>query len=280
MAIRSVLPVVLLLAGCSAGATSTETTPGGTAAPTGGEVVTVVRVLDGDSLVVQGSQGDREVRLLGINAPEGTECYGDLARDKLEQLVGDEVTLVAAGEDTDRFGRLLRYVDAAGMDVNLEMIAGGHAVVVQGEHPRNDEYVAVADVASSSQIGLWSSNVCGSAVAPGSVDIVGYVYNPPGRDEEDLNGEWVAFRNDENEPVAMGGWILRDESTQNRYRFPDGFVLRSGREVRVNSGCGEDTQDVLHWCSDFPVWSNGGDTVILQDLDGTVVLHDRFSGQF
>ncbi len=280
MSIRSVLTIVALLAGCSAGTTSTETTPEEAAAPRSGEVVTVVRVLDGDSLVVSGNQGDLEVRLLGINAPESAECYGDSARERLSELIADEVTLVATDEDADQFGRLLRYVYSANTDVNLEMIAGGHAIVLQGDHPRNEEFAAVADAAASVEIGLWASDACGSADPPGSVDIADYVYNPPGRDDEDPNGEWVSLRNDGNESTDMSGWILRDESTQNRYRFPSGFILDIGREVRVVSGCGDDNRGQLHWCAGAPVWSNGGDTVILQDANGTVVAHDRFSGDF
>ena len=112
------------------------------------------------------------------------------------------------------------------------------------------------------------------------VAIVDYVYNPGGRDSDDMNGEWVAIANTGSQQVDMSGWILRDESTQNRFHFPAGFELASATEVVVHVGCGDDSQTDLYWCAEDPIWSNGGDTAILQLPSGTVVSRDRFDGDF
>ena len=68
-----------------------------------------VRLIDGDSFHL----GEREVRLVGIDAPEGPQrCRrggrdwdcGEEARRELQRLIGaDEVT--CRGRETDRFGR-------------------------------------------------------------------------------------------------------------------------------------------------------------------------------
>ena len=64
---------------------------------------------------------------------------------------------LAAGarDDVDKYGRLLRYVEANGIDVNLAMIESGRAIARYdgrdgyGEHPRQAAYVA-ADEATPS----------------------------------------------------------------------------------------------------------------------------------
>jgi micrococcal nuclease len=80
---------------------------------------TVVRVVDGDTLVVDRGEGEEKVRLIGVNTPESvaedesrnTE-EGDEAKRYTESLVseGDIVYLQKEVSDTDRYGRLLRHV--------------------------------------------------------------------------------------------------------------------------------------------------------------------------
>ncbi len=277
----------LILASCSGGATSptgasaTVDEPVGSRAPApAGDDADLIRVLDGDSVIMSVGGTEVEVRLLGINAPEGDECHGDAARNTLEQLLATgSLTLVAGGEDADQFGRALRYVYVDDLNVNLALIANGDALALQGDHPLDAEFASVGDESAAEGLGMWAGDACGSS-APDTVVIVDYQYNPPGRDSEDPNGEWVAVANEGDQAIPLGGWILRDESTQNRYIFPNGVSLASGAEIFVYSGCGDNTGSDLFWCASDPVWSNGGDTVILQLPDGTVVDRDRFSGDF
>ncbi|TQM09257.1 thermonuclease family protein [Pseudonocardia kunmingensis] len=78
----------------------------------GGELVTVRRVVDGDSLE---TTDGRRVRLLGVDAPEADTCAGPGAAEHMRSLVeGDEVKLHAEpGVDVDQHGRFLRYVQYA-----------------------------------------------------------------------------------------------------------------------------------------------------------------------
>lgn len=265
----------------SPGSSSTGATPAdhGTTVPAGTSAA-VARVLDGDSLVVTLDSEEREVRLIGINAPEGSECFGDEARTSLEQLAGTgPVILVADGEETDQYGRLLRYLFVDGLNINRELLARGAAIVLQGEHSANAEFAATSDRAATNGRGLWAPDACGTTVAMPSVVVADYVYDPGGRDEDNLNEEWVGLENQGSAAQDMTGWILRDESTQNRYVFPAGFTLAAHATVVIHSGCGTDTATDLHWCTEIPVWSNGGDTVILELANGTVVARSRYSGQ-
>jgi hypothetical protein len=91
----------------------------------------VVDVIDGDTIDVQLPDGrvDR-VRLIGINAPEGGECWSTEAAEELERLVaGEAVVLVEDESDRDQYDRLLRYVEQDDADVGARLVRDGFAVV-------------------------------------------------------------------------------------------------------------------------------------------------------
>lgn len=259
----------------SAPTTAAVTTTGPPATVPAGDQAFLVDVMDGDSLVVEVNGAEEELRLIGINAPEQGECYADEARTALAgRLGGQELTLVAdpGGEDRDRFGRLLRYVYLGPVQVNLSMLNNGFAVALGADHRNAAEFKAAEEEAFLAQVGMWGQSPCGGPAVPQAIDIVAVEHDPPGRDEENLNGEWVDVRNDGELAADAGGWVLRDESSTNRYTFPAGFVLPpDGAVVRVRVGCGTDSPTELFWCATEPVWNNGGDTAYLFDADGTVV---------
>jgi micrococcal nuclease len=135
--------------------TTTTITTTTTEPPPPPGTVTVTRVIDGDTIEV--SDGNR-VRLIGIDTPERGECGYDEATAALRSLIGGaQVRLVpGARDDVDRYGRLLRYVEANGMDANLEMVRSGLAITRYdsrdgyGRHDREDVYVAAEQEAPSS----------------------------------------------------------------------------------------------------------------------------------
>lgn len=129
------------------------------AAPVG---TVVERIVDGDTLAVADGE---TVRLIGIDTPEVGQCGYAEAAARLTQLVGGRsVTLTpGARDDRDRYGRLLRYIDAGGVDVQLEMLKAGLAIARYdsrdgyGAHPREAAFIA-ADNASP--------NVCSTLIVP------------------------------------------------------------------------------------------------------------------
>lgn len=92
----------------------------------------VVRVIDGDTIVVSLDGADKRVRLIGIDAPEITngkhDCFGLEAANALDVMVaGKSVELVSdpTQTDRDRFDRLLRYVHVQGDDAGAQLVRGG-----------------------------------------------------------------------------------------------------------------------------------------------------------
>ena len=120
---------------------------------------TVSRVIDGDTIVVEG--GER-VRYVGIDAPEvgeAPEPFGPESTDLNRRLVeGRDVLLVRDTSDRDRFGRLLRYVYADGILVNAEIVREGHARAVV--FPPDDEhalcFAALEEEAKEARRGMWA----------------------------------------------------------------------------------------------------------------------------
>ena len=63
----------------------------------------VERIIDGDTFIIE---GNRQIRLMSVNAPEVSWCGSDQATAKLTELIsGKKVRLV--GEINDHFGRFL-----------------------------------------------------------------------------------------------------------------------------------------------------------------------------
>ena len=254
------------------------------------EPVELRDVFDGDSIEVSLADGTpAEIRLIGINAPEGDECHGDDSRTALEALLEDaDLSIVADEEDprensdqgVDQFGRLLRYVYAGNRNVNLSLVTSGNALALQSGHSREPEFVAATDAAAGDRLGMWSESVCEPQVPVPSIEIADYVFDPRGRDADNANDEWVTLTNQDTAPVDMTDWILRDESTRHRFFFPGGFRLEHGASVTIYSGCGDPSPQELYWCASDPVWSNGGDTIVLQQAGGSVVARERYAGNF
>ena len=68
------------------------------------------------------------VRYIGINTPERDEPCSDAAKDANARLVsGRTVTLVRDVSNTDRYGRLLRYIYVGNTFVNEVLVRDGYA---------------------------------------------------------------------------------------------------------------------------------------------------------
>lgn len=135
--------------------------------------VSVVKVVDGDTIKVSLNGKTETVRIVGINTPETVdprkpvECLGKAASDRMKELVlGQSVTLETdpTQSDRDRYGRLLRFVFLSdGTDVGKEMLLEGLAqesLYSHEPHRYRADYVAAEDQARLTEVGLWQPGVC------------------------------------------------------------------------------------------------------------------------
>ena len=87
----------------------------------------VVSVIDGDTIrVVDLQKRQHKIRLVGIDAPEKTQPYGNFCRNVLHEVLRDKMVDVI-WKNTDQYGRILGTVVLDGGNVNLRMIMDGCA---------------------------------------------------------------------------------------------------------------------------------------------------------
>lgn len=112
---------------------------------TWGDPVQVAKVIDGDTFE---TTGGRRVRALGIDSCEMSTPGGRSAKATAESILSPGRILVLVREptapDTDRYGRLLRYVrDIDGThDFGWSMVVNDHTGVYAGRNDASPEYVA------------------------------------------------------------------------------------------------------------------------------------------
>lgn len=122
---------------------------------------TVVRVEDGDSLIVRDARGrELEVRIVGIDAPELGQAGGDESREHLEGLVGGKQVEVRY-DVIDSFGRLIGKVMLNGRDVGFEQLTSGmawaYAFLPGGQSDEEKRlYREAQDVARRERTGIWA----------------------------------------------------------------------------------------------------------------------------
>ena len=149
-----------------AGACSAPVDGKASVSPESGAVpATVGHVIDGDTVVVRLPSGEDEtVRLIGVDAPEAGECYGDEARRALEILlpVGSPLFLSADVSDRDRFDRLLRYLWVGDLSINQELVRRGGAVARRypPDTAMAEELARAESMARSRELGLWAPDAC------------------------------------------------------------------------------------------------------------------------
>ena len=248
----------------------------------------VASVTDGDTVKVRIDGVEADVRLLGINAPEREECGGPESTALLGMMIdGRDVLLVSGEEDTDEFGRLLRYVylDEPGGPtlVNAVMVEDGNALGLSNGHEYERSFKSLEASAFQSGLGMWGTFVCGDAEGMAAdrpvVRVSEIQFDPAGPDNENLDEEYVTIANEGYGRVSLSGWVLRDESSRNRMTFPQDTVLAPGEEITVITGCTGGSTNSVYWCNDGAVWSNQGDTVIVSDTLGNAVIWFNYTGE-
>mgnify|MGYP003862682391 CR=1 FL=1 len=134
-----------------------------TPAPTQSTKANVSRVVDGDTFVIATGQ---RVRLIGIDTPEVNQPYYFEAKQKLTSLIANkDVEMEKDVSETDKYGRLLRYVYVDALFVNAELVKEGYARVFT--YPPDVKYaqlfVNLEREARANNRGLWAQ---GSKPAP------------------------------------------------------------------------------------------------------------------
>ncbi len=120
----------------------------------------VVGIADGDTVTVLDSSKVRfKIRLMGIDAPEKKQAFGNKSKQSLSALVFNKQVSVEYSKQ-DRYGRTVGKIIVDGIDANLEQVKAGmawHYKQYQNEQSEEDRVLyAQAEVqARTERRGLW-----------------------------------------------------------------------------------------------------------------------------
>jgi micrococcal nuclease len=128
--------------------------------PCGPDRGVVARVIDGDTIELEGGL---RVRYLDVDCPEDThvvECFGEEARLANEsRVLGREVLLQYESRCEDDYGRLLAHVLLDGRVVGRDLVAEGYgcALVIEPNTLHGDEFREAQAWARAHGLGLWGA---------------------------------------------------------------------------------------------------------------------------
>lgn len=127
------------------------------------EKVRVVKVIDGDTIKLENGKA---VRYIGIDTPETVhpskpiQCYGKEASNKNRELVeGKEIEMEKDVSETDKYGRLLRYIWIGDIFVNEYLVREGfaHSSTYSPDVKYQDGFREAERQAREEGKGLWGS---------------------------------------------------------------------------------------------------------------------------
>lgn len=115
----------------------------------------VVRVTDGDTIVVTCQQREETIRLASIDCPELSQRFGVEAREKTMSLCEGR-TVTIDGDRRDRFGRLIAFVKLPdGQVLNKSLVKLGLAWWYQKYATHDAELASLESDARRFRRGLW-----------------------------------------------------------------------------------------------------------------------------
>lgn len=125
----------------------------------------VIRIVDGDTIVVDYNGNEEKIRLIGIDTPESVHpneskntAEGIKVSDYTKERLKDKkVKLELDVQERDKYGRILAYVYVDGEMYNKELLKLGYAKLAT--YPPNvkyvDDFTKIQEEARKSKVGLW-----------------------------------------------------------------------------------------------------------------------------
>ena len=292
--IRWLFLMVLSIGGASTNERMSEGHPAAPGLITG----TVVRVIDGDTVVVRiksvsGTlprdvrtlRSEETVRYIGVNTPElghngqAPDCFATRAKAQNEFLtLNKDVTLQLDIEGRDRYSRLLAYVFLGDISkdelVEDRLVNGGFGwvIAIAPNVWHTKRLLELEREAVRKQEGLWAACEPVPDIESLTISEIQYV----GDDET------LTLINRGSKKFDLSRWKLVSLPGQI-FDFPDGCTLAMDSRLRIHSGPKADrtatdcSRGELFWTASL-IWNNDGDTAILQTPQGIVADFFEYKG--
>lgn len=132
----------------------------------------LIRVVDGDTLVVSINGEQEKIRIIGLDTPESVksnhpiECFAKEATEHITELLSSNSTLSIVSDpsqDTrDKYGRMLAHIFVGEVNIAQQMIVDGYAYEYTYRTPYiyQSEYRNAQLEAKEYERGLWSPQTC------------------------------------------------------------------------------------------------------------------------
>lgn len=251
----------------------------------------VIRVIDGDTIEVNLSGYVYTIRYIGIDTPETVhpsqpvEYMGKEASDKNKELVeGKVVRLEKDVSETDKYGRLLRYVYAGDLFVNAELVRLGYAQV--STYPPDvkyqDYFLELQREAQAAGRGLWATST--TTETPATTTIPTAVVNVQitkifydGLVPKTESDEYVEITNLGSEPVDLEGWVLKDISDGYPSFTFSSSILQPNQSIRVYTNEIHTEYGGFSFGRGTAIWNNSDpDTAALYNAEGQEVSRKSY----
>ena len=180
-------------------------------APAAAQEGRVVAVTDGDTIRVLLQGQEYPLRYIGMDTPEMGHADGAAARDINAALVsGKTVRLEKDVSETDRYGRLLRYVWVGDLMVNAELVRQGYAqaATFPPDVKYQQKFSALQKEAQAAGRGLWQR----AATAPKGANLRG----GPGTNYPVVGGVKAGDCAEHRGPQCQGGLVSACERRVDR----------------------------------------------------------------
>ncbi len=234
------------------------------------EAAKVTKVIDGDTIEIARGKGIEKVRFILVDSPETkhpkkqVEYYGKEASEfTTKWLEGRTIYLEKDVRETDKYGRLLRYIwlvkPATDIPTNEEigsymfnsyLVRGGYAVVAQ--FPPDIKYVEILKTfesyARENNLGLYGAPVTIGTEATGTTESVKDTTTPVDapktevkEEKENKNIKIQTNKNNSKEPAYKyaNGRIIGNKK-RNIYHVPTG---RDYKKVYLKNAVFFDTEE-------------------------------------
>lgn len=224
------------------------------------EEAKVLRVVDGDTIEIDRGKGKEKVRFVLVNTPEtvhpkkGAEFYGKEASNFTKsQLTGKTVYLQKDTSDTDRYGRLLRYIwierpssdnpsneEIKSKCFNAILLAGGYANL--STFPPDVKYVdlfrQIERQARDGNVGLWNQ--------PFEIDNSNKSSNKTSNNSSNKssNASNKVVKKTQNKPVQTTGQTINANPKDKAYKYANGMVIANKNSGIYHVSSGRDYKKV------------------------------------
>lgn len=194
---------------------------------------TIVRVVDGDTIVANIDGKEYKIRLIGVNTPETVhpskpvEYYGKEASEFTKSVIteGREIYLEKDVSDVDRYGRMLRYVwlqvpkeqlNPSDSDIdnnmfNALLLKDGYAQVSTFPPDVNyqEHFLELEKIAKEEKKGLWGKDTSGDNKSSSEGKIRGnknsMIYHiPGGKYYDSISDKNLIYFDSEDDAISAG----------------------------------------------------------------------------